>query len=339
MSDPTPPMPGGDSADETIARVPTSSQQSQPQSDARATLPTDPKHPEAITAKATKSIARLTSFMAFLTVLSLYMSWNSVVTTGESLRQSNLATIYTLSGELTRFDQENPALSKFFDKEARRKPWVTEEDLRKETPDEYTKLWEDFEALDKNNRGDRYEQFKVYMACQRIADFSQLAFLQRDVLPAEDWDTWWNYITDQYDESPLYRIYLAKRARWYSPEFVEAVKPDPRDPTHRAKYYRGEQKLQASSSSKMKLPLVFLEVVGILSTLTWLCWFGVVRLQIKLTMASIKRLPRLVLHERGQLASSLKDLLSTSLLFGGVFWLLFYLLVLFLIRFSVTLSA
>jgi hypothetical protein len=176
----------------------------------------------------------------FLGLRSLRVSEESLRATSESLRQNNLATIYTLGGELTKFDQENPKLSEFFEAEAR-KPWATEEALwgeyeklpkgRKtcEVRDEYAKMWADYKALDKD------EQVKVYMTCQRIADFSQIAFVQRHVLPDDDWDTWWNYITDQYDESPLYRVFLSRRPGWYA--FLDAVKPE-----NRAKYYRSGQK-------------------------------------------------------------------------------------------------
>jgi hypothetical protein len=75
----------------------------------------------------------------------------------------------------------------------------------------------------------------VYLGCERIADFTQVAFVQREALPADEWNTWWTYMADQYDESPIFRDYLAKRATWYS--FPDAVKAE-----NRAKYYRGHQK-------------------------------------------------------------------------------------------------
>jgi hypothetical protein len=172
----------------------------------------------------------------FFGLRSLHVSEQSLRATSESLRQNNLATIYTLGGELTKFDQENPKLSKFFEAEAR-KPWVTERELwaeyeklpegrrTAEVRDEYAKMWADYQALDRD------EQVKVYMTCQRVADFSQIAFVQRHELPDDDWDAWWNCITDLYDESPLYRVFLSKRPGWYA--FLDAVKPE-----NRAKYYR-----------------------------------------------------------------------------------------------------
>jgi hypothetical protein len=133
-----------------------------------------------------------------------------------SLTQNNLTTIYTLGSEILKFQQAHPKLAKFFDKELR--PSTTEEQLK----EEYEKLSEEERTL-------------IYLGSEQLADFSQIAFMQRDILPADDWDTWWSYITDQYDESPIYRDFLLKRSAWYA--FLEEVKPE-----NRAKYYRGYQK-------------------------------------------------------------------------------------------------
>jgi len=189
------------------------------------------------------------SFLTLATVIvaivlgfrSLRVSEDSLRATSESLRQNNLATIYTLGGELTKFDQENPDLAKFFDKDLRR-PWITEQEFwqqfdnlpkgkqTEELRQEYKKLWEEFSQLDekKDKQGDggKGRQVVVYMACQRIADFTQIAFIQRDVIPNHDWNTWWSYMTDQYDESPFYRAFLANRPTWYA--FLDAIKPENR---------------------------------------------------------------------------------------------------------------
>ena len=87
---------------------------------------------------------------------------------------------------------------------------------------EYKKLWDDYKLLD----GKKDQQVVVYMACQRIGDFTQIAFIQRDIIPDHDWNTWWSYMTDQYDESPFYRAFLAKRPTWYA--FLDAIKPENR---------------------------------------------------------------------------------------------------------------
>jgi hypothetical protein len=155
--------------------------------------------------------------------------------TNKSLRQNNLATIYTLGFEITKYQQENPKLAKFLDKQLRQ-PWITEkeylaeveaevEKLPKEQQakarDEYKKLWEEYSKVDED------KQTLLYLGCERIADFSQIAYMQREVLPDEDWNTWWSYITDQYDESPFYRVFLSKRPTWYA--FLEDIKPGKRD--------------------------------------------------------------------------------------------------------------
>jgi hypothetical protein len=149
----------------------------------------------------------------FLGLRSMRVAEDSLRATGDSLRQSNLATIYTLDMETTKFFEANPKLSKFFDKMHR--PPMTDPELEAE----FQKLSEEQRVL-------------VYLACERITDFMQVTFVQRDALPADEWDTWWRSFGDQYDESPVLRDYLAKRSTWYA--FVEAIKPE-----NRAKYFRG----------------------------------------------------------------------------------------------------
>jgi hypothetical protein len=182
-------------------------------------------------------------------VRSMNLGEESLRQTSDSIRQANLATIYALGGELTKFDQENTELAKFFDKELRR-PWITKQEFwqqfeslskdkqTEELCQEYKKLWEEFSQLDdkkdKTAEANKGRQIVVYMACQRIGDFTQLAFIQRNIIPDNDWNSWWSYITDQYDESPFYRAFLAKRPTWYA--FHNAIKPE-----NRGKFYRPPQ--------------------------------------------------------------------------------------------------
>jgi len=163
---------------------------------------------------------------------ALFIGIVSLRETNKSLRQNNLATIYTLGFEVTKDQQENWKIAKFLDKELRQ-AWVTEKALwgefeklpkeqqTKELRDEYTKMWDEYSKLEEK------DQTMLYLGCMKIADFSQIAFMQREVLPNEDWNTWWSYIADQYDESPFYRVYLSKRPTWYA--FLDAVKPQNRE--------------------------------------------------------------------------------------------------------------
>jgi hypothetical protein len=150
----------------------------------------------------------------------------------DTIKQHNLATIYTLGNELTKFDLENPKLGKFFDKEIRH-PWLTKEEFWREyerlppaqktkaLDNEYEKLWNDFEALNEE------EKSKVYWGCVQIADFTQIAYMHEPLFPDRDWNTWWGYFTDQYDESPFYRVFLSKRPGWYA--FTDDLLPGNRD--------------------------------------------------------------------------------------------------------------
>ena len=173
--------------------------------------------------------------------ISLVVGIASLRETHNSLRQSNIDTIYSLGFEVTKYQEENPNLAKFLDKELRQ-PWITEQDywsdfdkhatdLSKEEQakvrEEYVKMWDEYRMLDEHG------QTLLYLGCERIADFSQIAFMQREILPDEDWNTWWSYLTDQYDESPFYRIFLSKRPSWYA--FIDAIKPQNRDSFFRRK--------------------------------------------------------------------------------------------------------
>lgn len=149
-------------------------------------------------------------------ILALFLGIQSIWATSENLRQSNMAMIYSFGFEITKFREEHPKLAKFFDKGLRRP--MTDQELW----DEYMKLPEE-------------EQTLIYLGCERMADFSAIAFFQREALPDDDWDTWWSYIVDQYDENPIYRDFLSKRPTWYA--FLDAVKP-----ANRGKYFRGNQR-------------------------------------------------------------------------------------------------
>lgn len=169
-------------------------------------------------------------------VAALWVAWLALDATQKSLRQSNMATIYTLGSELTKADEERPGLSRYFDAEARKNNgfWLTEKEFWEafdQLPEEqqtvsrreeYAQLWKDFCCESKEDR------VRIYMACMRIGDFTQIAFMQRKLMPKKDWNTWWNYFTDQYDESPFYRVYLTKkRPRWYA--FLTEITPKHRE--------------------------------------------------------------------------------------------------------------
>ena len=154
----------------------------------------------------------------FLGLRSLHVAEDSQRATSESLRQNNLATIYTLGFEITKFQEEHPKVARFFDKELPR-PMTDQE------------MWEEYKKLPEE------DQILVYVGCEKFADFSEIAFMQRELLPPDDWDTWWSYITDQYDESPIFRDFLSKRPTWYA--YLEAIKPE-----NREEYYRGYQRKQ-----------------------------------------------------------------------------------------------
>lgn len=146
---------------------------------------------------------------------SMRTSERSLETMSENVRQSNLLGIYSLNLESSKFFDAHPQLVKFFDKLYR--PEMTDKQLQ----EEFDKLEDSQKAL-------------VRLGCDKLADFMQVAFLQRDKLPDADWNNWWSSMCDEYDESLVLREYLMKRRKAYA--FINAIKPETRD-----KYYRGEK--------------------------------------------------------------------------------------------------
>lgn len=67
---------------------------------------------------------------------------------------------------------------------------------------------------------------KVWSYAEFLADFLELAFVNRNLLQPDDWKLWWYYICDQYDGSAALREYCRVRGgedarKWYS--FVDEV--------------------------------------------------------------------------------------------------------------------
>jgi hypothetical protein len=187
---------------------------------ASAALPAPPARTPARRWSPDTWAAILTSVSTFAAlVVAMLLGLHAMRTAEESLRssaeftrQSNLLAIYNLNQESMKFFEANPALVPYFDKTYR--AGKTDQEVLESVP-----------KLPQN------QKILLELACEKIADFMQVVFLQRDVLPAQDWDNWWSSICDQYDEGPLLRDYLQRRAKWYA--YGTALLPE-----NRGKYYR-----------------------------------------------------------------------------------------------------
>lgn len=120
----------------------------------------------------------------------------AIDTAKQALQQNTLATVYSLSQSAHAFLDANPGLIVHFDKNFR--GCRSDEDLRNE-----------YENADVETQG------KIKLGCEKIADFMQVAFTQRELFPDGDWNTWWAYFCDAHDESPKLRDFLKDRDTWY----------------------------------------------------------------------------------------------------------------------------
>jgi len=73
---------------------------------------------------------------------------------------------------------------------------------------------------------DPLTQAKVWSYAEFLADFLELAFVNKHLLQTNDWKSWWYYICDQYDASAVLREFCQVRGgkegrKWYS--FVDEV--------------------------------------------------------------------------------------------------------------------
>ena len=134
-----------------------------------------------------------------------YFAFNQSVTatkasldlTRKSIEQNNLATIYSLSQATHSFLIEDPTIAIHFDK-------VYRENLT------------DKELLDDFHSSNLQRRVTIWHGCESIADFMQLSFAQKDLLPKEDWESWLNYFSDLQQESPVFRKFLETRENWYN---------------------------------------------------------------------------------------------------------------------------
>jgi hypothetical protein len=159
----------------------------------------------------------LTAIGSLLSGLGISVAMYAVVVSVQTLEASTLASIYSMGQEVTRFFAERPEIAPYFYKEDRE--GISDDELRAQV-----------KQLEPNERR------LVKIACELNADFFQVLFVQRKRLPDDDWDTWWSFMCDTYDESPVMQDYLEQRSTWYA--FTDAVK----DKAGRDKYFIGKRR-------------------------------------------------------------------------------------------------
>lgn len=177
----------------------------------------------------------LSLFSFLLGIVSLgaaiYIATNEISSLNSSITQQTATDVYSVGLQTSTLLIENPELRKYFEdvndffsakaiprnlvsgfrtKSQRDEQWriqreKAENALKNETPKTRAKVWS-------------YAEF--------LADFLELAFVNRNLLQPDDWKSWWYYICDQYDGSAALREYCRVRGgedarKWYS--FVDEV--------------------------------------------------------------------------------------------------------------------
>jgi len=134
---------------------------------------------------------------AIATAAGAWLTYRALVETGKSVENSIATAIYVGNNTPTQLLVEHPDLIEYFDKSAR-DPTISDELLI----NQFDKLLPEKRNL-------------IMAICMVHADYAELTFIQRKVIPACDWNGWWRYYTDLYDESPIFRRYLSNRSTWY----------------------------------------------------------------------------------------------------------------------------
>lgn len=128
-----------------------------------------------------------------------------------------VATLYQLGQDSNKFFADHPSIRKYFYAEDRPKG-MTDEQLLAMLDEECPET-----------------RSLVSTAAEIMADFADIAFTQKEFLPSEDWDGWWQYFCDAYDESPVLQRHYENRKLWY--QTYSPLK----DTSRRKEHYRGNR--------------------------------------------------------------------------------------------------
>lgn len=146
----------------------------------------------------------------------------------ETIKQQATATVYGLGADQTRQFVQYPHLRKFFDGKPNYFVPINEVNQAKKTKEYFAEQSKaakmELESLSP------IEQAQVWSMAEHMADFIEFIYTNRQLLNREDWASWWNYIEDQYDMSPVLRAYCDHRGGheeggWY--RFVDKAKLPP----------------------------------------------------------------------------------------------------------------
>lgn len=148
---------------------------------------------------------KLTANMV-ISVLALAISLFSMWVSREQVKLSASVASFQINQSFSDFLVQNPELREYYFVEKETKTRLSNPAQRAIYDCD---LRERYQNLDKETRG------KVSLGCEKLADSFDQIFVQRGNLYSHDWNSWWNYMCDAYDESPILRDFYEHRVGWY----------------------------------------------------------------------------------------------------------------------------
>jgi hypothetical protein len=155
-------------------------------------------------------------FSLITSVTGIYLSYQVSVQTKEisqqqtviadqALRSSVQTNVYNFGHSISLLFSQHPHLREYFE------PYIGEapkSDADKKARQEY--LTEKYAT-----KASATDKSLLYTACEIIVDHYEFMVINRCALEQDDWASWWEFICDEYDNSPLIRQYLRENSDWY----------------------------------------------------------------------------------------------------------------------------
>ncbi len=187
-------------------------------------------------------------FRAFLLValaiiVALAALWKQSNDTARAMRQQSVASVYALSLDTDKLAIQTPAFRKFFAPSA---DYFTAPKLPAQqavvsiTPEEQEKRWREGQLASKKEFDDfvagtsadpikraaeeAEKKTQVWASAGYQSDYMEYIFVHRELYEDDEWKGWWQFLCQEYDDSPILRQFLARYedTDWYT--FLPAVR-------------------------------------------------------------------------------------------------------------------
>ena len=170
-------------------------------------------------------------------LLALAALWYQNAQTARALRQQSVASVYALSLETDKLAIQTPAFRKFFAPSAEyftAPKLPAQQAVAAMTQAEQERRWTEGKAKSRAE----FEEFvlastpaekaektsQVWASAGYQSDYMEYIFVHRDLYDDDEWKGWWQFLCQEYDDSPILRQFLARYedTDWYT--FLPAVR-------------------------------------------------------------------------------------------------------------------